>query len=734
MHGIGGNGNDGQAGAGWLGGANRFGQAKAVQVGHMAVAQQQGVAARTGTRPLALSVLPHAQCNDAVLSHLAGVAQQAQLLLHHLAVGLVVFGQQDQLAAGHRLRDRGRKRALLIEAPPGDGCRTGWRQSPTGHGHGVKQVVGQQRAHKHFKVRTKGVAAARSGPHHLDSVRQTQIAGGRGEGQSHQNHGACQGVRRLLQPGARRCHIGHHGDAGTGALQVGRHDAHCLRVTCDDYHRHPGQIGIGWQIATRRTRQQRQLHRKFGALAQGTAHRHRAVHQLQQALGDRQAQPGAAKFARRALIGLHEGPKQPGHHDVAHADAVVGDAQAQARGAVGQRAGQHLQHHLGVAARPVARELDRIAQQVEQHLAQSGGVAQQPLRQVGRDKYRKLHCARVGECQNQLHRALGHLAQAGGNALDFQLAGLDFGEIQNVVQDVQQSHGRVLNGAQHALLFGQEGSGLQDVDHADDAIHGRADLVAHVGQEFGFGAVGRVGDDVGALQLGRFLLNQILQPVAVLLQLQLGGLARINVADGAAQKFRLALRVERKLAQGCNPYLAPIGGPDDLVLLVELATAGNHLVVMVQQRLPGLRNNQRAPVGNRFLKVFIDAKDVIQYRRALPDSGLDVGYVGTHVAYALGLGHGPQAALQGSGMLFAQTVACLLIGCHHVVHFRLFARGNVLLCAHQAQWFAVGAVAHHHAPTQHPDEEAIFAAHAELGHCRGRLALHMVLNGLHGQG
>ena len=45
-----------------------------------------------------------------------------------------------------------------------------------------------------------------------------------------------------------------------------------------------------------------------------------------------------------------------------------------------------------------------------------------------------------------------------------------------------------------ALLRRQVGV-QQQPDHADDAVHGRADLVAHVGQELALGDVGRLGLD-----------------------------------------------------------------------------------------------------------------------------------------------------------------------------------------------------------------------------------------------
>ena len=51
-----------------------------------------------------------------------------------------------------------------------------------------------------------------------------------------------------------------------------------------------------------------------------------------------------------------------------------------------------------------------------------------------------------------------------------------------------------------ALLVGQRGFERQ-LDHADDAVHRRADFMAHVGQEFALGAAGGFGPRLGQREL-----------------------------------------------------------------------------------------------------------------------------------------------------------------------------------------------------------------------------------------
>jgi hypothetical protein len=80
--------------------------------------------------------------------------------------------------------------------------------------------------------------------------------------------------------------------------------------------------------------------------------------------------------------------------------------------------------------------------------------------------------------------------------LEVELAGLDLGEVEDVVDQVQQRVGRLLRRAADSALLRASAERLQQqLGHADDAVHRRADLVAHVGEELALRArraLGRV--------------------------------------------------------------------------------------------------------------------------------------------------------------------------------------------------------------------------------------------------
>ncbi len=87
-------------------------------------------------------------------------------------------------------------------------------------------------------------------------------------------------------------------------------------------------------------------------------------------------------------------------------------------------------------------------------------------------------------------------------ALEVELAGLDLGKVKDVVDDGQQTVCRGLDHPEVLPLLTAEIGIEGQLGHADDAVHGGSDLVAHVGQELALGPAGRFGRFLGLLQGG----------------------------------------------------------------------------------------------------------------------------------------------------------------------------------------------------------------------------------------
>ena len=108
-----------------------------------------------------------------------------------------------------------------------------------------------------------------------------------------------------------------------------------------------------------------------------------------------------------------------------------------------------------------------------------------------------------------------HGLQVEFDALDFEFAGFDFGEVQDVVDDAQQVLAGGLDFAQVIELLRAEFGFEHQVGHAQHRVHGGADFVAHVGQKVGFGAVGGFGRFFGLGQFGRACKHHFFELFAV---------------------------------------------------------------------------------------------------------------------------------------------------------------------------------------------------------------------------
>ncbi len=89
-------------------------------------------------------------------------------------------------------------------------------------------------------------------------------------------------------------------------------------------------------------------------------------------------------------------------------------------------------------------------------------------------------------------------------------AGFDFGEVQNVVEDGKQRLRRCLHGIQAFQLLRREIRVQHQFGHSQNAVHGGADLVAHVGQKFALGAAGFFRGFLSLLQLFLTCLRSVM--------------------------------------------------------------------------------------------------------------------------------------------------------------------------------------------------------------------------------
>ena len=221
-----------------------------------------------------------------------------------------------------------------------------------------------------------------------------------------------------------------------------------------------------------------------------------AIHQLDQALADRQAQAHAAMLARIRLVHLGERIEQPRQDLRIDADAGVAHFETQAhriRVGIDQTDFDHDLAALG--------ELERVRHQVDQQLLQSRRSAPQCARHVGFDREQHFQPFFARAFADHRRQVGEQVVQQEIGLLDTQLARFDARQVEHIVDQAQQQPGRRAQLRQQAALARVKRRAFEQGRHADDRVHRRADFVAHVRQELALGQVGRFGLVLGFLQL-----------------------------------------------------------------------------------------------------------------------------------------------------------------------------------------------------------------------------------------
>ena len=182
-------------------------------------------------------------------------------------------------------------------------------------------------------------------------------------------------------------------------------------------------------------------------------------------------------------------------------------------------------------------EFERIADQVEQYLVQAQGIAAQIVGDFRSDVEEQLDAAFARLGLTDIGDVLQIVVEAECGVFDLHFSGLDFRDVENVVDDAEQPLGCIIDLAQVVFLTGRE-VGLQcQMRHADDGIHRRADFMTHVGKEVGLGCCGFFCCGTGAFgfALGIFQGRDIDDDADQPARLALGGAKTGDRVEGIAE-------------------------------------------------------------------------------------------------------------------------------------------------------------------------------------------------------
>ena len=395
----------------------------------------------------------------------------------------------------------------------------------------------------------------------------------------------------------------------------------------------------------------------------------RAAEHFAEPVTDRQPQPRAAVFAADGGIDLAERPEKPVQFFLGNPLARVANGEMEHPrinradvAVIFHVLGELVPGHDQVHPSAGGRELHRIGNEVEKDLPHARHVADEHLRDARIDLAAQRHPPGGRLHREQIDDLLQARPQRERLVVQFQATRLDLGKIQRVVDQAQEVVAAGGDQPHEFFLVGLQGRVEQQARHADDAVDGRANLVAHHRQKIRLDLrglerlVARLGLRGGGVFLGGDVVDGALVVRESARRIADGVDALANPGRGAvaAVDFALEIRHPPVLMQMVDHVGAPTrrdlpGAPEIVHFLHELG--GRIVTVKPGRRRVGV---DVAALGvhleNALRHVFEDAA-IIFLRPAQPTERL-VEFGGGQLRFGH-LGH----VAQGEPLLVAEGVA-----------------------------------------------------------------------------
>ena len=202
---------------------------------------------------------------------------------------------------------------------------------------------------------------------------------------------------------------------------------------------------------------------------------------------------------------------------------------------------------------------------------------------ISASSVRFLSSARAGDDAQRFRQRLRQVELL---HVELHAAGLDLRHVEDVVDDFQQIMAAGQNVVAVFLVFLRaeraEHAAAHDLGEPDDGIERRAQLVAHIGEEFGFGLVGFLG---AVLLLGIFF-GEVGEFDGLALEL---GLRTFQIDDGGAQAKVVVDQLLLVLLDAGD-----VGADRNIAAILGAALADVQPVAVIELRLEGARARRLA--------------------------------------------------------------------------------------------------------------------------------------------
>jgi hypothetical protein len=222
----------------------------------------------------------------------------------------------------------------------------------------------------------------------------------------------------------------------------------------------------------------------------------RPAHHLHELRANRQTQPASSVPSCGRCVDLHERPEDLPLFVVGNADAGVAHGDLQHHLLVGALSDNDLDPNLAGVG-----ELHGVADEIQHDLSQTSRIAHDDGGHVRRNAAGQLQPFLLGATRQQVDAALDRVAKNERDALECQTTRLDLRHVEDVVDDRHQGFGRVLRRLDVVALVPGQLRLQREIGHADDCVHRRADLMAHVREEVALGGSRGLGTRAGDLEL-----------------------------------------------------------------------------------------------------------------------------------------------------------------------------------------------------------------------------------------
>jgi hypothetical protein len=209
-----------------------------------------------------------------------------------------------------------------------------------------------------------------------------------------------------------------------------------------------------------------------------------AAHHLHDSGGDCEPEAGAPVPARRRAVLLLERLEYAFLVFRRDADSGVADAEVKDGRLLGAVVDFDAENDF-----PGFGELDRVSDEIHDHLPQSSYISDKRVGHFRGDFEHELETLLIGAKSERADGVGETLPKSEFRALDIEAARLDLGEIEDVVDDVDQSVGGAARCLDVLPLIRREVGVERELEHSEHAIHGCPDLVAHVREELALGYV-----------------------------------------------------------------------------------------------------------------------------------------------------------------------------------------------------------------------------------------------------